>query len=63
MTGQAFDIRKVRQAVKFTSEGIKHWKRFLSFAALRPSGITAFDSFVHMVAFDRRFSFRQQPKL
>ncbi len=51
MTKQAFDKEKVKQAVNYTIEGIKHWKRFLSFAARRPSGISAFDSFVHMVPF------------
>lgn len=51
MTGQAFDMERVRQAVNLTSEGIKHWKRFLSYASHRPSGVTAFDSFVHMVPY------------
>ena len=51
MTGQVFNIERVKQAVNFTAEGIKHWKRFLSHAACRPAGITAFDSFVHMVPY------------
>jgi benzoyl-CoA reductase/2-hydroxyglutaryl-CoA dehydratase subunit BcrC/BadD/HgdB len=51
MTGQLFDIERVKKAVNFTAEGIKHWKRFLSYAAHRPSGISAFDSFVHMVPY------------
>lgn len=48
MSGQKFDIDKARESVKLSSEALKEWKRFLSFAAHRPSGITAFDSFVQM---------------
>ncbi|HPV28628.1 MAG TPA: 2-hydroxyacyl-CoA dehydratase family protein [Deltaproteobacteria bacterium] len=48
MSGQKFDIEKARESVKLSSEALKEWKRFLSFAAHRPSGITAFDSFVQM---------------
>jgi benzoyl-CoA reductase/2-hydroxyglutaryl-CoA dehydratase subunit BcrC/BadD/HgdB len=48
MTGQRFDIGKVREAVKFSNDAMREWKRFISLADSRPSGITAFDSFVQM---------------
>ena len=51
MSGQKFDMDKALAAVSNTNEGIVHWKRFLSFAEQRPSGITAFDSFVQMAPF------------
>ncbi|NOY69728.1 MAG: 2-hydroxyacyl-CoA dehydratase [Deltaproteobacteria bacterium] len=51
MSGQRFDPDRVSEAVASTNQGISHWKRFLSFAGHRPSGITAFDSFVHMAPF------------
>ncbi len=51
MSGQKFDMDKALSAVSNTSEGVVHWKRFLSFAQQRPSGITAFDSFVQMAPF------------
>ena len=51
LSGQKYDNDKVLAAVKNTSDGIRHWKRFLSFAEHRPSGITAFDSFVQMAPF------------
>jgi benzoyl-CoA reductase/2-hydroxyglutaryl-CoA dehydratase subunit BcrC/BadD/HgdB len=48
LSGQKFDIDKARESVRLSSEALKEWKRFLSFAAHKPSGITAFDSFVQM---------------
>lgn len=51
MTGQKFDVEKTRQAVHYSNEALKHWKRFYAFAARRPSAITAFDSFVHMAPY------------
>ena len=48
LTGQTYDPDRVREAVRNSDEGVRHWKRFLSFAAHRPSGITAFDTFIHM---------------
>ncbi len=51
MSGQRFDIEKVRTAVAHSREAGRHWKRFLACAAHRPSGITAFDSFVQMAPF------------
>jgi benzoyl-CoA reductase/2-hydroxyglutaryl-CoA dehydratase subunit BcrC/BadD/HgdB len=48
LSGQRFDIDKAREAVKLSSDANKEWRRFLSFASHRPSGITAFDSFVQM---------------
>jgi benzoyl-CoA reductase/2-hydroxyglutaryl-CoA dehydratase subunit BcrC/BadD/HgdB len=44
-------MNKARKAVDNTAEGIVYWKKFLSFAEHRPSGITAFDSFVQMAPF------------
>lgn len=51
MSGQRFDMDKALAAVSHTSEGVRHWKQFLSFAESRPSGITAFDSFIQMAPF------------
>ncbi len=51
MSGQQCDMEKVREAVSLTDEGTGWWKRFLGFAEHRPSGITAFDSFVQMAPF------------
>jgi len=51
LSGQRFDWDKARQALDYTNRGIVHWKRFLSHARHRPSGITAFDSFVQMAPF------------
>jgi benzoyl-CoA reductase/2-hydroxyglutaryl-CoA dehydratase subunit BcrC/BadD/HgdB len=48
MSGQKFDIDKVYAAMGRSYEATQYWKRFLGFAAHRPSGITAFDSFVQM---------------
>jgi benzoyl-CoA reductase/2-hydroxyglutaryl-CoA dehydratase subunit BcrC/BadD/HgdB len=51
MSGQKFDMDRAREAVNKTNQGIFHWKKFLSFAEHRPSGLTAFDSFVQMAPF------------
>ena len=51
MTNQKCNMDKIREAVNYTSLASKHWKRYLDFAALHPSGITAFDTFVHMTPF------------
>lgn len=51
MTDQPCDREKVLTAVSNTDEGLRHWKRFLRCAEQRPSGITAFDSFVQMAPF------------
>ena len=51
LSGQKFDYEKACDAINHTNEGIRHWKRFLEFAGHRPSGITAFDSFVQMAPF------------
>lgn len=48
LSGQKFDIEKVREAVRYTREAMKQWKRFIGLSKNRPSGITAFDSFVQM---------------
>jgi len=48
MSGQRFDIDRVAEATRCSSEATRHWKRFLACAESRPSGITAFDSFVQM---------------
>ena len=51
LSGQRFDMEKVRAAMAHTAAGLSEWKRFLRFAQHRPSGITAFDSFVQMAPF------------
>lgn len=48
LSGQKFDPDKVREAVRLSSIAAREWKRFVSLAGHRPSGITAFDSFVQM---------------
>lgn len=54
-TGQQFNKNKVREAVQLTNEANSHWKRFLGYAAHHPSGITAFDNFVHMAPYITSF--------
>ncbi len=51
LSGQRFDMDKCREAVGYTADAIRHWKRFLTFAKHRPSGLTVFDSFVQMAPF------------
>lgn len=51
LTGRRFDMDRVREAIHYSNEGLKHWKRFLNYAAHRPSGNTAFDSFAHMAPY------------
>lgn len=51
MSGQRFDMNRVREAMNYTATGFSKWKRFLGFARHRPSGITAFDSFIQMAPF------------
>ncbi|MCG8565223.1 MAG: 2-hydroxyacyl-CoA dehydratase family protein [Desulfobacterales bacterium] len=51
MSGQTFDPDAAAQAVAHTTQALVHWKDFLSHARHRPSGITAFDSFVQMAPF------------
>lgn len=48
LSGQHYNPDRVIEAVHHSSEGYAHWKRFLRQAENRPSGITAFDSFVQM---------------
>jgi len=48
LTGETFDEDRFRQAALYTAEGVRQWKRFVSFAKHRPSGLTVFDSFVQM---------------
>ncbi|HOD14934.1 MAG TPA: 2-hydroxyacyl-CoA dehydratase family protein [Spirochaetota bacterium] len=48
LSGQTFDLDRVREALRTTREATRHYKRFIDCAAARPSGITAFDSFVQM---------------
>ncbi|MDD5712818.1 MAG: 2-hydroxyacyl-CoA dehydratase family protein [Smithellaceae bacterium] len=55
LTGQKYNPEKTAEAVRLTNEASRHWKRFLSFAAQRPAGITAFDSFVHMAPYITSF--------
>nr|HPI91198.1 2-hydroxyacyl-CoA dehydratase family protein [Spirochaetota bacterium] len=51
MTGQTCDYEKVRRAVQNTAIALKEWKRFARAALSVPSGITAFDTFVHMASY------------
>jgi benzoyl-CoA reductase/2-hydroxyglutaryl-CoA dehydratase subunit BcrC/BadD/HgdB len=51
MSGQGFDIDRVREALAHSGQAFTHWKRFLKTAAHRPSAITVFDSFVQMAPF------------
>ncbi|MBA4369011.1 MAG: 2-hydroxyacyl-CoA dehydratase [Desulfobacterium sp.] len=51
MSGQKFNMDRFCQAVDHSIQGVAHWKKFLEFADRKPSGITAFDSFVHMAPF------------
>lgn len=51
LTGQKFDLDRVREALRESNEALKHWMRFLSRAAHRPSGITAFDMFAQMAPY------------
>ena len=51
LTGQKFDLDKVRQAVRESNEALRHWMRFLSFACHRPAGNTAFDTFGQMAPY------------
>ena len=50
-TGQKFNLEKVRKAVAYSNEANKYWKQFLDLAIHRPSGITVFDTFVHMAPY------------
>ena len=45
LSGQRFDIDRVREAVSLSSDSSREWRRFLGFASHRPSGITAFRLF------------------
>ena len=51
LSGQAFHVDRVREALERTSDALSSWKRFLKAAASRPSGLTAFDSFVQMAPY------------
>ncbi len=48
MSGQKFNIDRVKEALRNSSAAAKQYKRFIDCAVNRPSGITAFDSFVQM---------------
>jgi benzoyl-CoA reductase/2-hydroxyglutaryl-CoA dehydratase subunit BcrC/BadD/HgdB len=48
LSGQRWDEDRFREAAAYTEAGVREWKRFLTFAKHRPSGITVFDSFVQM---------------
>ena len=48
LSGQIFDEERFREAAHYTAEGVRQWKRFMSFAKHHPSGLTVFDSFVQM---------------
>ncbi|MCB9558219.1 MAG: 2-hydroxyacyl-CoA dehydratase [Deltaproteobacteria bacterium] len=48
LSGQRFEIDRVREAVKHSCAALQLWKQFLDLARDRPAGISAFDSFVQM---------------
>ncbi|HNV56520.1 MAG TPA: 2-hydroxyacyl-CoA dehydratase family protein [Smithellaceae bacterium] len=51
LSGQTFNIERVREALENTRDALANWKRFLKTAASRPAGLTAFDSFVQMAPY------------
>jgi benzoyl-CoA reductase/2-hydroxyglutaryl-CoA dehydratase subunit BcrC/BadD/HgdB len=48
LSGQKFNIDRAKEAMRNSSAAAKQYKRFIDCAVNRPSGITAFDSFVQM---------------
>jgi len=48
LSKEKFDMDKALEAVRFSGDALRQWKRFIGLAANRPSPITAFDSFVQM---------------
>ena len=48
LSGQTFHPEKMAKAWEYSAQATMHWRRFLRAAHNRPSGITAFDSFVQM---------------
>lgn len=48
LSGQKFNVDRVKEAMRNSSAAAKQYKRFIDCAVHRPSGITAFDSFVQM---------------
>jgi benzoyl-CoA reductase/2-hydroxyglutaryl-CoA dehydratase subunit BcrC/BadD/HgdB len=59
-TGQKYDEEKVHEAVGHSAQAMNHWKRLLKLATQRPSGITAFDTFLHMAPFLTSFRGTQE---
>jgi benzoyl-CoA reductase/2-hydroxyglutaryl-CoA dehydratase subunit BcrC/BadD/HgdB len=51
LTEQKFNYDKVQEAVRESNEALRYWTRFLNFAAHRPSGTTAFDTFANMAPY------------
>ncbi len=51
LTGQPFNIEKVETAIEYSNKALFYWKQFLNSAEHHPSGISAFDSFVHMAPY------------
>ncbi len=51
LSGQKFQIEKVEEAVTYSAMAMEQWKEFLTYAKHRPSGITAFDTFVQMAPY------------
>jgi len=51
LSGQKFHIERVQEAVKYSADALRQWKRFLKTAEHHPAGLTVFDSFVHMAPF------------
>ncbi len=51
MSGQRFDLEKVKKSTNHSINATKYWKEFLKNSEQKPSGITGFDSFVQMAPF------------
>ena len=60
MTGQKWNPALVQEAVQNTNLTHQYWKEYLAFAKHRPSGITAFDTFVQMAPY---INFRGDPRV
>jgi benzoyl-CoA reductase/2-hydroxyglutaryl-CoA dehydratase subunit BcrC/BadD/HgdB len=48
LTGKRFDMDRLREVLKYSSEACKSYRAFLDLAAHRPSPISIFDTLIHM---------------
>ncbi len=51
LSGQTFSMDKTAQALEYTDQAHGHWKEYIAHARLKPSPITAFDTFANMAPF------------